>query len=293
MYSSSHKYANILGVDLSGTSVERLLTKIDTDIKNKKKYYIVTPNPEIVMAAQKDTDLKIALNSSEVAIPDGIGLIAANKYLKLPFPNNFILKVIVGLFNGLIVGGSIVLNREWLENDLKQIKGRDLFFQLLKLSDENKWKVYFLGGKDDEAKIAKNNLEKLFNNIHFKSNPGPLLDINGTPSTSTDKLTEKKVINEINKFSPDILFIGISHPRQEKWLYRWYKKLNVKVAMTIGGTFKYFSKSAKLPPKNMDKLGLSWLWRLMTGDQRFNRIFTAVMVFPLKVYISVLRKPIS
>ncbi len=284
MASFSQKYATILGVRLNSTPKPSLLRKIVTDIRNKRQFYIVTPNPEIVMAAQNDVGLMTALNASEVAIADGIGLAVAYKYLNMWRPKPYVLRVAVSIVQGLVVGSMVILNRPLIEKEVPIIKGRDLFLELIELSNKYGWRVYFLGGEGDEAIGAKHELEKNYKKIIIKTNRGPILNINGTPKTSTDEIIENEVIKDINSFSPAILFVGISHPRQEKWLYRQYRKLKINGAMTVGGTFKYFSKQVALPPKFVDNIGFSWLWRLVTGDQRLSRILTAVVNFPLKVF---------
>lgn len=284
MTSYSQKYATILGVRLNSTPKSSLLRKIVSDIRNKQQFYIVTPNPEIVMAAQTDAGLMTALNASEIAIADGIGLAVAHKYLNMWSPKRYLLRVAVSLVQGLVVGSMVIFKRSWIEKEVPIIKGRDLFLELIKLSNKHGWKVYFLGGEGDEADGARRELVKNYKKIIIKTNCGPILNINGTAKSSTDEIIEKDVINDINNFSPAILFVGISHPRQEKWLYRQYRKLKINGAMTVGGTFKYFSKQVTMPPKFVDNIGFSWLWRLLTGDQKLSRILTAVVNFPLKVF---------
>lgn len=111
-----------------------------------------------------------------------------------------------------------------------------------------------------------------------------MLDTNGTPISSTDESIELKAVEDINSFTPDFLFVGISHPRQEKWVYRWQNKLNVKGFMVVGGTFRYVSGKTLLPPKFVNDIGLEWLWRLFSGSQTISRIITAVIRFPLAVF---------
>ena len=78
-------------------------------------------------------------------------------------------------------------------------------------------------------------------------------------------------------------------PKQEKWIYKNVKKLDVKGIIAVGGTFDYVFGKASLPPKWMEEAGLEWLWRLLHEPKRVFRILNAVVIFPLKVWRSKLR----
>jgi N-acetylglucosaminyldiphosphoundecaprenol N-acetyl-beta-D-mannosaminyltransferase len=272
-----------MGLRLNITPKDRLLDDIESKIEKKRKFFVTTPNPEIVFAAQADRALMESLRASSLAVADGIGLAAANKFLSWKAPSFLPARLLVCLLQGFVVGLSIVFWKKWLEKDLPIIKGRDLFGDLIKVASEKKWKVYLLGGKCGEAYTAAENLRGRFKGLRIMANAGPLLDRDGCPKSLEDKKNEELVVREINAFSPELLFVGISHPRQEKWLYRWYKKLNIVAGMTVGGTFKYYAGYAKLPPVIFDKIGLSWLWRLFVGDQSLPRVYTAVIKFPFLV----------
>src|SRR4030043_514847 len=73
------KYVNILGIRVNGTPIDRLLASLEDNITHNVRFYIVTPNPELVLMAQKDGQLKLALNSTAFSIPDGMGLAQAAK----------------------------------------------------------------------------------------------------------------------------------------------------------------------------------------------------------------------
>jgi N-acetylglucosaminyldiphosphoundecaprenol N-acetyl-beta-D-mannosaminyltransferase len=284
----SHKFAEILGVPVNSSLTSQVLEKVESDIKLKHKFTIVTPNPEIVMLAQNDEELKAILNKADISIADGIGLVAAQKFISLPVNSKVgWLGTLHKLFlNGWKVGKSIMFDREWLEKDLKVIRGRELFLELIKLADKNSWKIYLLGGEGTEARGTKLELEKYFTKIKIMSSSGPILFNDGNPKTKKDGKEEIKVVSEINNFSPELLFVGFGAPKQEKWMYRLLPKLSVGGVMVVGGTFKYVSGKAKLPPRFVVDLGLEWLWRYLTGNQKGERIKSAVWQFPLKVFAS-------
>jgi N-acetylglucosaminyldiphosphoundecaprenol N-acetyl-beta-D-mannosaminyltransferase len=246
---TARKYVNILGLTLNSTSEEEVLKAVDDFWAKNVKFTVFTPNPEIVLMAEKDKELKRALNSADFLIPDGVGLKIA-------------------------------------EPSLKIIKGRKLFLDLVNLADKKGWRVFFLGGMGNEAKETAKKLEKRYKDIKILSDSGPILGGDANPATERDIKIEIEAIEKINRFKPDILFVGFGAPKQEKWIHKWLSKLNVGGAMAVGGTFSYLADYSKLPPAWMERAGLEWLWRLLKEPGRIKRIIRAVIIFPLKVLCS-------
>lgn len=282
---SSRKYANILGIKVLSTSRDSLLANIEDFISHNRKFYIVTPNPELVLSSAQDPRLKSALNNSDLPVPDGIGLTQAAKYLSLPIPGNILLKVIVGFFQGLLVGAATFINKEWLASGLNLIKGRVLFPKLVELADKKNWRIFFLGGEGREAEITANELRVKHPSLQVQTSRGPMLNNNAVPVEEMDRRLEKEVFEKINKFEPKLLFVAFGNPKQEIWIHKNLSKLNVIGAMAVGGTFRYIAGMSKLPPEWVSKLGFEWLWRLVTEPYRIGRIWNAVVVFPLKVFL--------
>ena len=226
-----------------------MLVSVRDFIARGYKFYIVTPNPEIILKAQKDKNLLLALNGATISIPDGVGLKLADPSLNI-------------------------------------IKGRDLFLSLISLANKKGWKVFLLGGLGREAEISKQKLEISYRSLKMESSAGPKLDNEAKPVSEKDINIQNDVVERINNFKPRLLFVAFGAPKQEKWLVKWLPKLDVGGAMAVGGTFSYISGTNKVPPKWMGKAGFEWLWRLVTQPKRLKRIFNAVVVFPLRVFIS-------
>ena len=241
---SARNFVKILGINVASTSVSEVLASAKDFISHNHKFYIVTPNPELVLMAQKNIQLRDSLNAADLPIPDGVGLRVAIPGLPI-------------------------------------IKGRDLFMKLIGMAKESKRRVFFLGGLNNEAGLA---VEKLKMNIDFYQ--GPRLNQDSEPSTDGDRKLEKEAIDKINAFRPHLLFVAFGNPKQEIWIHKNLSKLNVGGAMAVGGTFRYISGLSPLPPLWMEKLGLEWLFRLFTEPFRLVRVWNAVIVFPLKVWLN-------
>ncbi|KKQ85368.1 MAG: Glycosyl transferase, WecB/TagA/CpsF family [Candidatus Woesebacteria bacterium GW2011_GWB1_38_8] len=276
----------ILSVRIDSTSTERVLRFIRVSLENSKKFFIFTPNPEQILRAQTDEVYAKILNSADISLPDGIGLIAAYKFLHLPTTHNLLLKPILYFAQGLGVGFSILFDRKWLTKELKVIRGRDFFIKLVELANKEKWGVFLLGDSLDSAKKAKIALEKNYLNIKLYEARGPDLDDDANLRTIKDESVHIDAMKRINKAAPQLLIIGFRAPVQEKWLYRYLPQLNIGGAMVVGGTFDYISGRKPLPPAWIADTGLEWLWRLLKGDQKAKRIINAFPKFALKIYLT-------
>ena len=286
-----HKQVKILGTNVDSTStasvlrfVRSRLEKWEKNPMKKNKFLIVTPNPEQVVTAQNDPVFRSILNSADLSLPDGIGLIAADRFLKLPADTNFLIKPLLYLIQGLGVGFSAITDRVWLTKNLKPIRGRDVFLELIKVANKKRWKVFLLGDKSGSAIKAKEVLDKNYKGLSIFATLGPNLDTDANPVTSSDTKIEKSSLETINKVFPHILFVGFGAPKQEKWLYRHSSKINYGGAMVVGGTFDYISGKKKTPPSWIADSGLEWLWRILIGDQKIERVASAFPKFPLIIF---------
>ena len=158
-----------------------------------------------------------------------------------------------------------------------------MFLELIKLANKKRWKVFLLGGSASKAKEV---LERSFGGVKIEANDGPMFNKEGKPKQKEDKKEEIEIVKRINEFKPQLLFIGFGAPKQEKWLARWLPTLKVGGGMVVGGAFDYIAGKSPVPPRFLADTGLEWLWRLITQPWRIKRIFNAVIIFPLRVFLS-------
>ena len=244
------KKIKILNVKIDNVSFQESLKRIEGFLKSDSPNQIVTVNPEFIMAAQRDRDFLKILNSASLAVPDGIGLIWASKFL-------------YGNKNKLT----------------ERVTGVDLVWAIAKMASEKGWSIYFLGAGPGVARIAANRLKLLHKNLKIAG-----------VSVGEPKYFEKSVVEGIRKSGADILFVAYGAPKQEKFIYKNLKDLKVKVAMGVGGSFDFIAGKQVRAPRWLQKIGFEWLWRLFFEPRRINRILTAVVRFPLKVIFSKYQK---
>lgn len=158
---------------------------------------------------------------------------------------------------GVMIGGKLQ------KKPFKQrIPGQMYFRKILEVGEKEGWTFYLLGGKDDVPELATKNIQKLYPNIK----------IVGYHEGFFEHDTEESVINEINKLQPNVLFVAMGAPLQEKWIENHKHELKVDVAAGQGGTFDYEAGKIKRAPVIFQKLGIEWFWRLVLQPSRFFRM---------------------
>lgn len=239
---------SIMGVRINNVTMNEVMEIIKKKISNNKQYIIYTPNTEFVMMCQKDDEFMELMNKSDINIPDGIGLIYASKIKKHPLK--------------------------------EKVAGFDLSVNLLKLADENSLKLFVVGGKPGVAEQATKNVHEKYPNIdivgiqhgYFK---GTHLGKNGHDE-------ELKVLENINKAEPHILFVGFGAKKQEQWIEYNKDKINAKIIIGNGGTLDGLAGNVKRAPEIFIKLGLEWFYRLMKEPKRITRqILLPIFMFKI------------
>jgi len=218
----------ILGVRVDKINLAEAVKLVEVWVKQDKKRYIVTPNPEFIMLAQKDAEFRKILNSADLAIPDGAGLRLADRRLN-------------------------------------RVTGVDLMFSLINKG----YKTVLAGGKPGIAEKAAITLRS-----NLVARP-TRLDLVGMTEPSVEK---------INNIRPDLLFVALGMAKQEKWIVKNLPKLNVKVAMGVGGALDQIAKPWLRAPLLVRRAGLEWLYRLILQPWRLKRQWQLVR-FLAKIYL--------
>lgn len=164
----------------------------------------------------------------------------------------------------------VMLGGKFQKRPFKQrIPGQSYFRKILEIGEKEGWTFYLLGGEKDVAKTASENLKKIYPNIK----------IIGCHEGFFEKNSEEEVINQINDLKPNVLFVAMGAPLQEKWIYNNKEKLKVDVAAGQGGTFDYEAGRIKRAPVFFQKFGIEWLWRLILQPSRICRMMVLPVYF--------------
>lgn len=232
----------ILGVVIDDQPLDFVLEKIEQFLCSAGQRPIFTPNPEICLKAEKDESYRYILNTASISLPDGFGLKLGAKILG-----------------------------ETLEN---RVAGSDLTRKLLEKYNNREIKVYIILRADSLS--TENDLKKLFKqrypNIEMRCSS---LDIKNYDACDD-------ILNSINSFEPQMIFVCLGAPTQEIWIHKYLKLIpSVKVALGIGGSFDFLTEKIKRAPQFMRDLGMEWFYRLYQEPRRLGRIKNATADFLL------------
>lgn len=209
------------------------IDRIQGLIESGEKGYVVTPNLDHIVKLNEDSEFVEVYDNAFLVLADGNPLIWASKLLKTPL------------------------------QDL--VTGSDLFPALCKQAAESGYSMFFLGGLDGVAEKAAINLQAKY----------PGLNVVGTysPPFGFEKNKEENdhIINIINKVKPQILFVGVGAPKQEKWMFRNIDKLETNVALGIGASFDFEAGVIKRAPRIVRKGQMEWFWRFSNEPRRLVR----------------------
>lgn len=162
-------------------------------------------------------------------------------------------------------GMPVVWLSRWLNIPLKgRVTGADLVPKVIEVLAQKKGRVYFLGGEDAVARRASEVLMERYPGIRVVGIATPIIYTGEAPMDEQDK----RIVQQINDATPDLLLIGLGNPKQELWFERVKEILQVPVSIGVGGVFNFLSGAAPRAPEWMQRCGLEWLHRLWTDPKR-------------------------
>ncbi|UCH33016.1 MAG: WecB/TagA/CpsF family glycosyltransferase [Armatimonadota bacterium] len=144
----------------------------------------------------------------------------------------------------------------------ERVSGVDLMDHICELAAEKRYSVYLLGAAPGVAKAAAQKLQECY----------PGLTVAGTTHGYFNETQESQVVHRIAEAKPDILFVALGVPKQEKWIRRHLDDLKAPVAIGVGGSFDVISGRVRRAPAFMRRWGLEWLWRTLWQPSRLPRL---------------------
>lgn len=244
---------DILGVEIDKVNMDQSLKIIDDWIDSKSKHYVVTPNIEFIVKAQNNPNFKQVLNQADLSVPDSARFGWAVKTLSLKSKLGKVLMIPFSLAPRLI-------------SEFPVTTGTDLMDRLCAQAEKKGYTVALLGGMDGVAQKTCECLKKLYPALKIVYvEAGPKVNLDGEEMVGSKDEFEK------SKIKADILFVAFGQVKQEMWIAKNLDKLDVKVAIGVGGAFDYLSGIVPRAPKFVRDLGFEWLFRLILQPWRVKR----------------------
>lgn len=207
----------------------------------ESKQIINTINPHSYIVAKSDSIFEKALRDSDILLPDGSGIVLAAKQI--------------------------------CNANITKIAGSDLHVHLLKQLHEQKKRCFYMGSSQNTLDRIKERLQKEYGQVEVELYSPPFKAVFSDEENQV-------IIDKINEFKPDVLFVGMTAPKQEKWLQEHKEKLDVKIACSIGAVFDFYAGTVKRPSAFWIALHLEWLPRLIKEPKRlWRRNFVSTPLF--------------
>ena len=220
---------NILGVGVSAVSMQGAVERVDRFLQGDSSGYVCVTGVHGIIEAQSDDAFRATLNSSFMTTPDGVPT------------------VWLGWWSGF--------------KDMTRVYGPEFMLEICRLSVERGFRHFLYGGKPGVAEELKATLETQF----------PGLRITGTytpPFRPLNSAEEQDLKSAIEHSKPDILWCGLSTPKQERFMAQYCGRLPVKLMFGVGAAFDINSGNLKDAPRWIKIAGLQWLHRLVLEPRR-------------------------
>jgi N-acetylglucosaminyldiphosphoundecaprenol N-acetyl-beta-D-mannosaminyltransferase len=223
----------VLGVSVDAVRIEDVCVILEQWIQQRHRcHYVAVTGMHGIMEAQYDPSFRTILNSADLVVPDGMPL------------------VWLGRLRG------IELRR--------RVYGPDLMLSVCEQTTSRGWRHFLLGGAPGVSDRLATALTSRF----------PGLQIAGTCSPPFRPLTQREddeLVAAINRASADVVWVGLSTPTQERWMYEHRDRLDAAVLLGVGAAFDFHSGTKKQAPSWMREGGLEWLFRLFQEPRRLWR----------------------
>ena len=218
----------ILGLQFDDLTLEEATQAGAEFLSGTGFHYVVTPNPEFILAAETDLEFKTILNQADLVLPDGIGVVYSAKILGTPLKG--------------------------------RVPGIDFASNMLEVLNEQGGRLFLLGAKPGVAEQAGERiLEQHPNIVLCGTQDGYFKD-------------EQDVVRKVADARPDLLFVCLGAPKQEKWIARWGMLTGAKLAIGLGGALDVFAGNVERAPEAWQKAGMEWAYRLKKEPQRIGRM---------------------
>lgn len=225
-----------------------LLSKILNDISVGRKSNAAFVNPHTEVSISKNIKLINKINSFDYVLCDGVGVELLSKAFK--------------------------------DYKINRTPGPALFKELSSRLNkpENIVTYFFLGSTDEVLDLIKIKMTKYYPSVE-------VVGVYSPPMGEFDTKTNNYIVDVINKSEADVLWVGMTAPKQEEWIVDHLSRLNVKFAAGIGAEFDYFAGKKKRPPEWISKIGMQWFHRLITQPKIWKRTFVSTPLFLINVLV--------
>lgn len=242
--------ADLQGVRIFPVDLDQAVEVVAGSIPQKNGDYFCFSNIHVVMESHRNPELKSILNNATANFPDGMGVALALKFLGNTFEG--------------------------------RVRGADFMLKLCSHASKNNLKIFFYGNSEETLSVLKEKLLGLFPGIKIAGSISP-------PFRELTKDEDQAFVEKINAAGPDMLFISLGAPKQERWMSEHKGRIKA-VQLGVGAAFSFITGKVKPAPKWMQKTALEWLYRLPQEPKKTIYRMSLVPGFIFRILSQLVRK---
>ncbi|NNE59954.1 MAG: WecB/TagA/CpsF family glycosyltransferase [Woeseia sp.] len=232
---------NVLGVGVSAVNIPSAVEIIDSWVKNRLRNYVCVTSVHGIVESQHHDDIKKIHNAAGLVTPDGMPLVWFMKSAG--------------------------------QSQVDRVYGPDLMLAVMKMAAERQYKHFLYGATEDTLERLRTRLETKIAGLRIVGTHAP-------PFRPLSPAEDAEVIQKINASGADIVWVGLSTPKQERWMASHIEHLLAPVALGVGAAFDFHAGLKSQAPKIVQRSGFEWLFRLATEPRRlWKRYLTIVPYF--------------
>lgn len=241
----------MLGAPIDVIDIDQVLSLMETWISDRDRTrWIAVTGSHGALEAHKRSDFRAVLQTADLSVPDGRWA-ARIAARKMSCPT-------------------------------QQVRGADLMTGFFELSRQKGFSSYFYGDTDETLALATEKLTAKHPGLKIVGSFSP-------PFREVAEAEDEQIIQMINQANPDVLWVALGLPKQERWIVSHRDRLNVPVIVAVGAAIKFHSGTVKPAPRWASRVGLEWFWRLLHEPRRvwkraliYGPQFTALSLLELR-----------
>ena len=220
---------NILGVGVNAVDMPQAVNLVTSAVSQSKKGYVCVTGVHGIMEAQKDPAFRAILNRSMLTTPDGMP--------------------------------TVWIGRTNKHSQMRRVYGPDFMLNVCSASVQRGYTHFLYGGVNGVADQLKSTLTTKFPGLR-------IVGVKTPPFRPLNRAESAELQHRIAKLRPDFFWVGLSTPKQERFMAEYLPKLDTKVMVGVGAAFDIHTGRAKDSPDWLKNAGLQWLHRLLQEPSR-------------------------
>jgi N-acetylglucosaminyldiphosphoundecaprenol N-acetyl-beta-D-mannosaminyltransferase len=240
---------DVLGVGVSAINPGTAVAEVTRWVEESEQHYVCVTGVHGVMESQRDPELRAIHNHSGLTTPDGMPMVWA----------------------GRLAGA----------RDVRRVYGPDLMLSVCERAAERGWRCFLYGGKEGVPEVLAERLTTLFPGLQIVGAYSP-------PFRPLSVSEDDQLIAQINAAKPDLVWVGLSTPKQERWMAEHLGRIQAPVMFGVGAAFDIHAGTLRQAPRWIQGLGMEWCFRLVMEPRRLWRRY---LVNNPRFVVGVARRP--